>query len=370
LQETARTERLFAQEHNCLPLKPWKARWPLGLDMLANAFQYSRRKQVLQFFLDVVAESGTTFEQNLLGARGIDTIDPRNIEAILSTNFNGIYRLPATLAGLCAVCLDANSGRVSTPDYGLGLRAPTFRPLLGSGIFTQDGAAWRHSRQLLRPQFVSNRAQNFEEVRRCVEDLLAAVPADGVVDLQPLCFKLTFDTTMFLLFGDSVADDGWGRVAGQESEFAKAFNTAQDYLAHRGRLGGFYWVLNDAKFRNACATCHRFVDEAVAKALSTADARRSGKTGEKQGEDDAKTSYVFVEALAQQTRDPQVLRDQCLNVLLAGRDTTGCCLQWTLYVLRPRPLPPPGLASGSHIHILQPTARPPPSCPRSTTIRS
>lgn len=26
------------------------------------------------------------------------------------------------------------------------------------------------------------------------------------------------------------------------------------------------------------------------------------------------------------------LRDQLLNVLLAGRDTTACCLSWTLYV--------------------------------------
>jgi len=37
----------------------------------------------------VVEDSGTTFEQNLLGARGIDTIDPENIEAILSKKFNG-----------------------------------------------------------------------------------------------------------------------------------------------------------------------------------------------------------------------------------------------------------------------------------------
>ncbi|KAK4242331.1 hypothetical protein C8A03DRAFT_40299 [Achaetomium macrosporum] len=80
--------------------------------------------RILQFFLDVVENSSTTFEQNLLGSRGIDTIDPENIEAVLSTNFS---------------------------DYSLGLRAPTFRPLLGNGIFTQDGATWKHSRHLLPP---------------------------------------------------------------------------------------------------------------------------------------------------------------------------------------------------------------------------
>jgi cytochrome P450 len=82
----------------------------------------------------VVEESGTTFEQNLLGSRGIGTIEPENIEAILLTNFN---------------------------DYGLGLRAPTFHPLLGSGIFTQDGAAWKHSRRLLRPQLASRPTAKF-----------------------------------------------------------------------------------------------------------------------------------------------------------------------------------------------------------------
>lgn len=62
---------------------------PLGLDMLLKAFHYERKQQILQFFLDVVAESGNTFEQNLLFARGIDTIEPRNIEAVLSTQFAG-----------------------------------------------------------------------------------------------------------------------------------------------------------------------------------------------------------------------------------------------------------------------------------------
>lgn len=210
----------------------------------------------------------------------------------------------------------------------MGLRSPTFRPLLGSGIFTQDGAAWKHSRQLLRPQFAYNRAQNFEQIKRCVQDLVDALPEDGIVDLQPLCFKLTFDTTMFLLFGDSVSATDWNRVAGQESRFAQAFNTAQDYLSHRGRLGPFYWLLNDRRFRDACKTCHQFVDDAVTKALDASPAKDSVVGGDADSRE--KGGYVFIDELVQQTRDPEVIRDQCLNVLLAGRDTTGCCLTWTL----------------------------------------
>lgn len=33
--------------------------------------------------------TGNTFEQQLLGGRGFITIDPKNVEAILSNNFDG-----------------------------------------------------------------------------------------------------------------------------------------------------------------------------------------------------------------------------------------------------------------------------------------
>lgn len=200
--------------------------------------------------------------------------------------------------------------------------------MLGSGIFTQDGEEWRHSRGLLRPQFASNQQSNFEQIQRCVSDIVAAVPADGSpVDLQPLFFKLTFDTTMFLLFGDAVSNLDWGQVAGQQSTFAQAFNLAQDYLAHRGRLGPFYWLLNDSAFRKACKTCHEVVDQAVEKALEA----HAAETKDPQAQ--SEKSYVFLSALAEKTQDRKVLRDQCFNVLLAGRDTTGCCLTWTLRLL-------------------------------------
>lgn len=180
---------------------------------------------------------------------------------------------------------------------------------------------------MLRPQFASNQQSNFEQIKRCVDDIITEIPADGgPVDLQPLLFKLTFDTTMFLLFGDAVSKLDWGQVAGQQSTFAHAFNLAQDYLAHRGRLGPFYWLLNDRAFRDACKTCHHVVDQAIEKALE-ANVATAGQ------EERSEKSYVFLSALAEQTQDRKVLRDQCFNVLLAGRDTTGCCLTWTFRLL-------------------------------------
>ena len=221
-------------------------------------------------------------------------------------------------------------------DFGLGLRPIHFAPLMGSGIFTQDGAAWKRSRALLRPQFSSNRYQNFSEIRACVESLIRSIPKDGIVDLQPLFFRLTFDTTTFLLFGETTSSLQNREIAGQESEFAKAFNVSQEYLSHRGRLGPFYWLTNTPTFRRSCETSHRFVDQEVQKALDAAAASKPSVIATDK-EESAKKRYVFIDALIEQTQDKKELRDQCLNVLLAGRDTTACCLTWTLRLLARHP---------------------------------
>ena len=95
---------------------------------------------------------------------------------------------------------------------------------MGSGIFTQDGEQWQHSRELLRPQFISNRMDNFEQVKSAVDALIDRVPEDGVVDLQPLFFCLTFETTLFLLFGKHLPSLKSEGITGREAEFADAFN--------------------------------------------------------------------------------------------------------------------------------------------------
>lgn len=144
---------------------------------------------------------------------------------------------------------------------------------------------------------MSNRSENFDQIKGCVQNLLSRIPPDGIVDLQPLFFRLTFDTTTYLLFGKSMSALSSDDVASQESEFANAFNLGQDYLAHRGRLGELYWLLNDKKFRNACKTCHRFVDEAVRIALEDSKERTE--------EFRDKNNYIFINALIQEAQDPK-----------------------------------------------------------------
>lgn len=209
--------------------------------------------------------------------------------------------------------------------YNLGARRPVFAPLLGDGIFTQDSAQWRHSRNLLRPLFSLNRTNIFTQVEEHTEHLVSCIPMDKFVDLQPLFFQFTFDTTTFLLFGKSVnslqAKSRQDAGSAREAEFAEAFRRSQDFLFRRGRRGGLYWTVDNKEFRGHCSVVHKFIDEAVHEALTAT--HEDGKPAE---------VHSFLDALIKDTRDPRVLRDQLLNVMLAGRDTTACCLAWTLYV--------------------------------------
>lgn len=92
----------------------------------------------------------------------------------------------------------------------------------------------------------------------------------------------------------------------------------------RGRLGDLYWLFGGRKFRAACEFVHSFVDSIVADALN----KKGGEVSSRMEEE--KENYLFVDPLIARTRDPKIIRDQLVNVLLAGRDTTACLLSWTL----------------------------------------
>lgn len=200
------------------------------------------------------------------------------------------------------------------------MRQQIFAPLLGYGIFTQEGAAWKHSRELLRKQFVRAQYQNLHHFQEHVDNLLARIPASGMVDLQPLFFSLTLDTTTALLMGRSVYSLRADIDQDAENKlFSESFTVAQEGLAKRYRIAPWHFLYNPSKFRRACTDVHRYVERYIEERELP-----DRKPGEEEG------SRGFIDQIAQESRSTTELRDQILNVLLAGRDTTACCLSWTL----------------------------------------
>ncbi|KAK2736912.1 hypothetical protein FQN57_000515 [Myotisia sp. PD_48] len=271
-------------------------KWPLGIDRIKDLWETNSQGRLLAYLCSVAEqyEPGNNLTQYLLfGPRAFHVLHPANVETLLSTNFK---------------------------HYGFGARPAIFAPLLGNGIFTQEGLAWKHSRELLRKQFVRIQYQNLDLFREHVDNFLACLPTDGIVDLQPLFFNLTLDTTTHLLFGRSV----YSLRADIDQEmdnkiFSESFNIAQEGLAKRFRIAPFHFLYNTAEFRKACANVHQFVEQYIEQL----DLQKS----------EGDSSYTFIRQVAQESATKKDLRDQLLNVLLAGRDSTACCLSWTLRLL-------------------------------------
>ena len=77
--------------------------------------------------------------------------------------------------------------------------------MIGDGIFTQDGPKWKHSRELLQRNFVSMQYQNLEGFREHMENMIKGLQdCAGIVDLQPFFYRLTLDTTIAMILGQSV----------------------------------------------------------------------------------------------------------------------------------------------------------------------
>jgi cytochrome P450 len=80
-----------------------------------------------------------------------------------------------------------------------------------------------------------------------------------------------------------------------------------------------------SKLVSAIKILDDFIEPFVQRAVSHA----SGNEKQSQG--------TFTEALAEFTNDKKLLRDQLVNTLLAGRDTTAATLSWLFYELAYHP---------------------------------
>lgn len=265
-------------------------------------------------------EPGNNLCQYLLvGPRAFHVLHPKNLEVVLSTKSEGTKTIS---------CLRAAASAKGVLDYGFGCRPAVFAPLLGNGIFTQEGAAWKHSRELLRKQFVRAQYRDLRCLHEHAANLISCLPVNGDVDLQPLFFNLTMDVITELLFGRSVYTLRAQIDQAEENKvFAESFHVAQEGLAKRFRLAPFHFLYNPRSFREACKTVHEYVERYIDE-QGFMEKTRFGKEGA--GDDQQDPDSWFIEQVAKESATANDPRDQLLNVFFAGRDSTACCLSWTL----------------------------------------
>jgi len=151
-----------------------------------------------------------------------------------------------------------------------------------------------------------------------INNLLATLSAStGVVDLQPEFFRFTLATTTSLIFGEPFAD-----LDDKDHElFAENFDYCSLISAMRLRLANFCFLYSPLKFKKACREVKKYATYYVNHALKDKD---------ENGEESASERHPFILDLFKELQDPVLVRDQLMNVLIAGRDTTACLMSWAL----------------------------------------
>jgi hypothetical protein len=96
-----------------------------GTDLVRERFLAARSGQQMQLYMKHFGSFGKTWEENFHGRKVINTMEAINIQQVAALGFQ---------------------------DYAKASQKD-FAPFLGKGIFSQEAAAWRHSRDLIKPIF-------------------------------------------------------------------------------------------------------------------------------------------------------------------------------------------------------------------------
>jgi cytochrome P450 len=250
----------------------------------------------------------------LTGIRYLVTCDPANVRHIFTSNF---------------------------VNYPKGDEFAEIFDVLGDGIFNADGESWRRQRAKSQLMMAGPRFRAFsarysrEKVERSLLPFLAhAADAGTSCDLHAVFLRLTFDMTCNLVFG---VDPGCLQINLPVVPFASAMDDVLETLFLRHLLSPACWKLmyrlevgTERKMAAARRTIDLFAAETIAK--RRADHMRREGIG---GSADMLSSFICNDDASE--FDDEFLRDTTVNLLLAGRDTTGAALSWFFYLLTKNP---------------------------------
>ncbi|KAH7926998.1 cytochrome P450 [Leucogyrophana mollusca] len=275
-----------------------------------------------------VAELGPTFNFRVMFEDLIFTTEPHHIKTILATDFENYVK-------------------------GNKFRA-TMLNVLGTGVFNSDGDMWKFHRSMTRPFFSHDRISHFNIFDRHSDDAINQMKlrlrAGHPIDFQDVISRFTLDSATEFLFGNCVhslsaglpfpynvpsaeTPSGKAKIA---EDFARAFAQAQHIISQRPRKG-WIWPLFEL-FGDKTVEPMKVVNEYIEPILTEAIDKRKkmSESGEKQDEE-LSDDDTLLDHLVRLTTDPVVLKDEILNIMIAGRDTTAATLTFVVYLLCTHP---------------------------------
>ncbi|KAF7367013.1 Cytochrome P450 [Mycena sanguinolenta] len=278
---------------------------------------------------------GNTYGIRIAFKERIFTCEPQHVKAILSTQFTSFEKGPV-------------------------LRE-IFNPLLGNGVFASDGSIWKFHRDMTRPFFEKHRISDFDNFDSHVEDAITQLKnrlREGYpIDFQELMGRVALDCASAFLFGHDfrslaeplsypyyISKPLAPSAATTSSPFASAFLEAQDITNVRMHYVNF-WPLAEFwrnKITAPMRVLERFLDPVLDEVVSRRRDVKNVHVAPDSGGQNEKAKKVsepetLLEHLVESTEDIKALREQLLNVSVAGRDTVTCLTTFAIYMLAEHP---------------------------------
>jgi cytochrome P450 len=212
-------------------------------------------------------------------------------------------------------------------SYGQGSGMEETKALLGDGLLTSSGALWRRQRSLAQPAFRKGRMCAFAgTMAGCVETMLERWKGRSLrnFDVASEMNRLTLDIAARTLFGASLGD--------RESQVISDSLPPLMREAVRRQFG--LWAaprwMPTPNNRRMAAHIER-LNAVVYQIIE--DRRRLVASGGDAGTDLLGLLMTACDEESGVGMSDKLLRDESMNLLMAGHETTAQFLSWTWYLL-------------------------------------
>ncbi|THH10403.1 hypothetical protein EW145_g1356 [Phellinidium pouzarii] len=293
-----------------------KGNWPGNIDTLFSALNNEKTAYTADIITHRSKELGWTFNWRLFWEDKILTSEPELIKA--GDHFKDLMR-----------------------------------SVLGSGAFNSDGEMWKYHRSMTRPFFSKDRVLHVEVFKRhadeAIELMKVRLREGHAIDFQDLMSRFTMDSATEFLFGhcgsslsssslpyppNAAPGDLHGNNA--PSLFSEAFAEAQLLLIRRTRYYSLWPLFEfwEDKTQKHMKVINAFIEPMLQEAIKKK--KEYMKTGSYR-ENDIEQGDTLLSHLINITKDMKVLKDEILNIMIAGKDTTAAVLTFAIYCLAMHP---------------------------------